>query len=92
MTSLRIGFVGCGRWSGRRIYPSLRAAGLELAAVCGRSPEKTKARADVYRVAEIFDDPARMCREAGLDAVLVVAGPRGHYEVGRSITRWATWI
>ena len=51
----------------------------------GVNPEKTKARANEYHVADVFHDPVRMCREADLDAVLIVAGPRGHYEVGRSI-------
>jgi predicted dehydrogenase len=85
MNPLNIGFVGCGRWSGKRIYPSLGEAGLALVAVCGRDKEKTEARARAYGIEQIFSDPVRMCRETEFDAVLVVAGPRGHYDVARAL-------
>ena len=34
MERLRIGFIGCGRHATKALYPSLRYAGIDLAAVC----------------------------------------------------------
>ena len=85
MDKLRIGFIGCGRHSGSRLYPGLRGAGLELVAVCDRDEEKAQARAAQYNVKHVYTDHEAMCREHKLDAVLVVTGPRGHYELTKSL-------
>jgi predicted dehydrogenase len=82
---MRAAFVGCGRFSGSRIYPSLKPAGLDLVAVCGRSREKTEARAAAYGIDAVFYDPVEMCRAVNPDVILVVAGPQGHYEIGRQL-------
>lgn len=81
--AFRVGFVGCGRHSGMRIYPALQPAGIELVAVCDADEQKAMARAAQYNVAAVYTDVAQMCAGEKLDAVLVVTGPAGHYEVGK---------
>ena len=82
---IRVGFVGCGRHSGWRIYPALKGAGLDLVAVCDADESKALNRATEYGVQKVFTDVDKMCSSVDLDAVLVVTGPVGHYEVGRSL-------
>ena len=85
MDTFRVGFIGCGRHSGSRLYPGLRDAGLELVAVCDLDEEKAQTRAAQYNVKHVYTDHEAMCREHQLDAVLVVTGPRGHYALTKSL-------
>ena len=85
MDPLRVAFVGCGRFSGRAIYPSLAASGMELVAVCGRTRERTETRAAEYGVEQVFYDPVEMCTAVKPDAVLIVAGPQGHYDIASAL-------
>jgi len=85
MDTIRVGFIGCGRHSGMRLYPGLETAGLELIAVCDMDEQKARARAARHNVAHVYTDYRRMCDEQDLDAVLVVTGPRGHYELTREL-------
>ena len=39
---VRVGFVGCGRHGGERIYPSLELAGIELVAACDLDRERAE--------------------------------------------------
>ena len=82
---LRVGFVGCGRHSGMRIYPALKPAGLELVAICDADEQKAKQRAAEYNCNRIYTDVDAMCRAENLDAILIVTGPAGHYEVGNQL-------
>ena len=85
MDPLRVAFIGCGRFSGRAIYPSLAASGMELVAVCGRTRERTETRAAESGVEQVFYDPVEMCTAVKRDAVLIVAGPQGHYDIASAL-------
>ncbi|MCH2131011.1 MAG: Gfo/Idh/MocA family oxidoreductase [Pirellulaceae bacterium] len=85
MEALRVGFIGCGSHSGLRLYPGLEEAGLELVAVCDLDQEKARSRAARYGAKHVYDDYETMCHEQQLDAVLVVTGPRGHYELTKAL-------
>ena len=76
-----------------RIYPALKPAGLELVAVCDADEQKAQARAAEYGVSQVYTDPDKMCVAEQLDAVLVVTGPAGHYEVGKALLHkgYAVW-
>jgi len=87
MEPLRVAFIGCGRHSGLRPYPGLADAGLELVAVCDLDQEKAQARAAQYGARHVYADHETMCRQQQLDAVLVVTGPQGHYELTKSLLR-----
>lgn len=85
MRTIRVGFIGCGTHSGRRLYPSLRSAGLELVALCDMDRAKAEARAAEYGVASVYTDYRAMCEGERLDAVLVAIGPEAHYELALAL-------
>lgn len=87
---LRIGFVGCGRHGAERIYPSLSSAGLQLIATCDLDRERAKLYARRFapegrQIPTDYSDHREMCESEELDAVLVVTGPQGHYQITREI-------
>lgn len=83
--TIRVGFVGCGRHSGRRLYPGLEEAGLQLVAVCDEDEQKARERATRYGVPHVYTDWRAMCQSHEMDAVLVVTGPHGHYTLGKEL-------
>lgn len=85
MQNIRVGFIGAGSHSGRRLYPSLRAAGLDLVAVCDRHLDKATARAAEYSVERIYTDYREMCEREQLEAVLVSVRPQVHYELSLAL-------
>ena len=92
--TFRVGFIGCGRHAGQRIYPSLKPAGLELVAVCDQDEQKLHARADEYSVTHRYTDFKKMCSEQELDAVLNVTRPPGHWAVTKELLKlgYNVWI
>lgn len=94
MDKLRVGFIGCGRHSGMRLYPSLKAAGLDLVSVCDSDLEKARARASEYGVGKVYADWETMCAENRLDAVLIVTGPKGHEKLASALLKagYSVWM
>jgi len=85
MDAVRVGFIGCGKHSGARLYPSLRSAGLELVAVCDVDAAKATARAAEYNLKAFYTDYNEMCRSENMHAVLVSIGPQPHYELALAL-------
>lgn len=81
MTRLRIAFVGCGTHAGIAIYPSLRYAPIELAAVCDLVEERARANADIFGAGAVYTDYRTMLDRESVDAVFVVGPPDLHREV-----------
>jgi predicted dehydrogenase len=77
-----------------RIYPSLKAAGLDLVAVCDIDLDKARERAAQYGAGNVYSDYEKMCAKHDLDAVLVVTGPKGHYELTRALLKagYPVWV
>ncbi|GGK20560.1 Gfo/Idh/MocA family protein [Salinarimonas ramus] len=74
--------VGCGMIS---VY-HLRAwenAGVPIVAVCDTDRARAQARADEFRVARVYDDPAALFAEGGFDAVDIAASLPAHDPVTR---------
>lgn len=69
---MRVGIIGTG-W-GRMHIGAFRAAGVEVAALCGKDLEKTRAIATREGVGLATNDVAVLCREVDL---VVVASPDG---------------
>ena len=82
---VRVGFVGCGRHGGERIYPSLELAGIDLVATCDLDRERAERYARRFGAESVYTDYRAMCDAEDLEAVLVVTGPQGHFEVGREL-------
>lgn len=85
--NIRVGFIGCGSHSGENIYPALRPAGLELAAVCDINSQAAKDRAAEYNLGNFYTDFRDMCRAEDLDAVLVAVGPEVHYKCAMALVQ-----
>lgn len=81
MDTIKVGFIGCGGHSGKRLYPALKAAGLQLVAVCDLDVQKARARAAEFDVKGVYADYREMCDREKFDAVLVAIGPQAHYEL-----------
>lgn len=85
METLRVGFIGCGRHSGLRLYPGLEEAGLELVAICDTDVPKATERARQYGVDHVYTDWRQMCDAQSLEAVLIVTGAEGHFALSKQI-------
>jgi len=80
---LRAGFVGCGAHARQNIYPCLRAAPIELCAVCDLMPEKAQEVAGWFGAKRVYADHREMMEREELDAAFVVVGPKVHPMVAR---------
>lgn len=78
MEPLRLGIIGAGRLSSRRIYPLLHRLPVELAAVCDLDRARAEEIGGRFGAPTIYTDHKAMLSEAGLDAVIVCVGPEAH--------------
>jgi predicted dehydrogenase len=75
----RLGIIGAGNLSSRRIYPSLHyIENLQLAAVCDLDEAKAKRNARRFGAERVYTDHRVMLAEGALDAVVVCVDPRAH--------------
>jgi predicted dehydrogenase len=80
MVKLRIGVVGAGWFASRRHLPDIRRCpGVELVALCRRTPEELARLAAEFQPQRTFTDYDRMLADAPLDAVLVATPHALHY-------------
>ena len=80
MAELRVGFIGCGNHATQNLYPALRYAGLDLAAVCDLDKRKAQRVARQFGAHRAYQDFSTMLDEMELDAVLVCGPPELHFE------------
>jgi predicted dehydrogenase len=79
MERVKVGIVGAGGLSSRKIYTSLkfiREARLE--AVCDLDEDKAKRNAEKFGANMVFTDMEEMLDKASLDAVIICIGPEQH--------------
>ena len=74
----RVGFIGCGRHATKMLYPSLRLARLELAAVCDLNEDLARRNARWFGAERHYTDYRRMLDAEKLDAILICTGPGTH--------------
>jgi predicted dehydrogenase len=79
MSDLRLGIIGAGNLSSKRIYPCLHFLPVQLAAVCDMEIEKAERNARKFGGQAVYTDHRKMLREAELDAVIVCVGPDAHH-------------
>jgi len=75
----RIGIVGTG-WGARVQVPTFREAGLEVTAVAGHRPERTRAVAAELDVTP-YEDWRELVRSADVELVSIVTPPSEHREM-----------
>lgn len=73
---MRIGIIGTG-WGARVQVPAFRAAGLDVAGIAGRDPEKTRATAARLGVVP-FDSGEALLDSGAIDLVSIVSPPATH--------------
>ncbi len=80
MNKIKLAFLGVGDVAQRDYLPELhRLAGrVELVAVCGRTPERTRAVADQYHAGAWFTDYDRLLAEVDFDAVINLTPIQSH--------------
>lgn len=78
MSDLRLGIIGAGSLSSKRIYPCLHYLPVRLAAVCDLNSELAARNAAKFGGEAVFTDHRRMLAEAELDGVIVCVGPDAH--------------
>ncbi|MFJ3889893.1 Gfo/Idh/MocA family oxidoreductase [Streptomyces rubrogriseus] len=75
---MRVGVVGAGRHANNALYPSVLEAGLDLVAVCARTPERAALTAGRWGAPAHHTSVRDMLAAGGLDGV-VVAVPSAAY-------------
>lgn len=76
----RIAILGTG-WGARVQVPAFRAAGLDVAALWGRTPEKAEGAAAQAGVAFASADVAAILARPDVDLVSIVTPPSTHAEL-----------
>lgn len=85
MADLRIGIIGAGSLSSKRIYPCLHFLPVRLAAVCDLDRAKAERNARKFGGESVYTDHRQMLAEAHLDAVIVCVGPDAHHQLAIEI-------
>lgn len=83
---LRLGFIGAGGIVKERHLPGFRAIdGVDLVAVCNRTPESTRRVADEWGIANCLEDWRDIIRHPEVDAVVIGTWPYMHSEMSIEI-------
>lgn len=77
---VRVGIIGTG-WGTRVQIPAFRRAGLEVAAIAGRDPEKTSRLARENDIPHAYDDWRRIVEHDDIPLVTIVTPPFQHLEM-----------
>ena len=86
MSLLRVGIVGAGSLSSRRIYPYVGAAGARLVGVCDIDWARAEKKAALFGGTAYADMEAMLDAEKP-DAAIICIGPGAHAEMAPSVMR-----
>lgn len=79
MKKVKLGIIGAGGLSTKKIYPSLSyIPEVTLEAVCDLDENKAKRNAEKFGANLVFTDMEKMLEKAELDAVIICIGPEQH--------------
>lgn len=79
--AVRIGIIGAGANTRSRHIPGFQAvAGVELVAVCNRSPESGHRVADQFGIGRVETDPEALFSDPNIDAICIGTWPYRHRE------------
>jgi len=83
MRKRNVGLIGAGYWSTHHLNAWKRILGVDVTALCDRSPEKLRRAGEAYGVPEErrYGNVDDMLRDADIDIVDVVTGPETHPEL-----------
>src|SRR5437660_6648485 len=86
MRDPRIGIIGAGALSTRRIYPYIGAAGAQLVGVCDLDREKAERNARRFG-GRVYTDLESMLEAERPDAVMICIGPAAHAALAPVVMR-----
>jgi len=82
MERVKLGIIGAGGLSTRKIYPSLSyIPEVKLEAVCDLDENKARRNAEKFGANLVFTHMEQMLDEAELDAVIICIGPEQHAQL-----------
>ncbi len=82
----RVGIIGTG-WGARVQVPAFRSAGLDVVAIAGKSPDKTREKAASLKVGTAYDDWRQLVHDANVELVSIVTPPSTHMEMATEALR-----
>lgn len=86
MSELRLGIVGAGALSTRRIYPMIGQAGAVIAGVCDLDAEKARRNARIWG-GNVYSDMEKMIDAEKPDGVIICIGPEMHARLAPVVMR-----
>jgi len=75
---VRIGVIGAGRHANNALYPAIIESGLQLAAVCARTPQHAQAAAHRWGAPEHFTSVEDMLTQGELEGVVIAVGANAY--------------
>jgi predicted dehydrogenase len=88
MKKVRLGIVGAGGLSTKKIYPSLSYINeVKLEAVCDLDESKARRNAEKFGARLVFTSIEKMLEEAELDAVIICIGPEQHEKLAHIVLK-----
>jgi len=82
---IRVGFIGAGGICEQRHLPSLaKMPGVELVAVCNRSPESSRRVQEKWEFTRTADDWQQIVEASDIDAVFIGTWPYRHCELSQA--------
>lgn len=82
MSTVRIGWIGCGLHANEMLLPQLVRHDVRLVAMCDTNADRLGRTAARYGVAETTRDWREVLARTDIDAVGIAAGPAAHFEIG----------
>ncbi|MBI2855277.1 MAG: Gfo/Idh/MocA family oxidoreductase [Chloroflexi bacterium] len=80
--TVRLGYIGAGRFSRRRLLPALQSIpGVELAAVCNSTPESSQRVAQEFGFHRVASDWKELASSPDIDAVVIGTRPNLHRDM-----------
>src|SRR3989475_793920 len=83
----RIGVIGAGRHAKANIYPVVRLAGAQIAAVCARHLDRAQAAAGEFGAEHAYASPGERRSRERLDAAVVIAPEKEQAGLVREVLR-----
>jgi myo-inositol 2-dehydrogenase/D-chiro-inositol 1-dehydrogenase len=82
MTTVRLGWIGCGLHANEMLLPQLVRHDARLAALCDTDADRLGRTAARYGVQAVTRDWREILARGDIDAIGIAAGPAAHYEIG----------